>query len=369
VLVLVCCVGIAIRDASAHIIMGSKSLHLRVAEVDTIVRGRVVDPDVVFVSADGRTRRALIEIEVLETLKGEKCGPRLRFAQDGEDVARYRKGQQALFFLRPISRSLELRALAVPGGPSHVSGQQQHELFLVDGPHGDVLISATKDLIASETAATTAQRVALIRRATLDLLTSGDVALAESALASLVLSPDAALVTKADLPRIEPLVSDPMISIGFRAGLLAELERRGLVAGPERWVALLDSASPSELPIAIRAVGAHPSEVVRFHLIALLTNPDAPSAVAAEAAIALGAFPDDDAVDALATALTKKDPRLRNAVIRGLGRNGHPRAMQVLEDAARAHPDAATRRRAAAELRTIETRRARAEARSGANTR
>jgi hypothetical protein len=356
--------GLASGVASSHIIMGTRSLHLRVAEADLIVRARVVDPDAVFVSRDGATRRELVEIEVLEVLKGDAAdGARIRFAQDGHEVARYRAGQHALFFLEPIASSRELRALAVPGGPTHVSSQEHDELFLIDPAKSTVLLAATKDLIASERTATGTERVALIRRATLALLTSDDPSLAASALASLVLAPDSAvLLTTADMPRLEQRLSDPMVSIGFRAGLLAELERRGLVTGPERWVALLDGATPKELPTAIRAVGTHPHEPVKLRLIALLANPDSPSAVATEAAIALGAFRDEAAVKALADALAKGERPLRNAAIRGLGRNATPASQQVLEHAAESHPDPATRNRARAEIRSGEARRAHSRA-------
>jgi hypothetical protein len=351
--------------ASSHIIMGTRSLHLRVAEADLIVRARVVNPDALFVSADGATRRELVEIEVLEILKGDaNDATRIRFAQDGHEVARYRAGQQALFFLEPIAESRELRALAVPGGPTHVSSQEHDELFLIDPAKSTVLLAATKDLVKSERAATGTERVALIRRATLALLTSNDPSLAASALASLVLAPDAALLTTADMPRLEKRLSDPMVSIGFRVGLLAELERRGLVKGPDRWVALLDGASPKELPTAIRAVGMHPYAPVEERLIALLGNPDSPTAVATEAAIALGEFRNEAAVKALADALAKGEPRLRNAAIRGLGRNATPASQQVLEHAAESHPDPATRNRARAELRSGEARRARSDART-----
>jgi hypothetical protein len=363
--VLVLLIGTAASVASSHVIMGTKSLHLRVVEADLIVRARVIDPDAVFVSADGHTRRELVDIEVIEVLKGQRPDAEgLRFAQDGHEVARYRVGQQALFFLEPIADSRELRALAVPGGPTHVSGQEHNELFLLEGPHADVLLSATKDLIASETAATGDERVARIRRATLNLLTSGDPALAASGLASLVLSPDAALLTVGDLPRLEAVLGDPMVSIGFRAGLLAELERRGLAGGPGRWVALLDSASPSELATAIRAVGAHPSEPVKQRLLALLVNPDAPPTIAAEAAIALGAFHEADVVVALANALATGDARVRNAAIRALGQMGTPDARSTLDQAANSHADPATKRRAEAEIRSGDARRVRSESRS-----
>jgi hypothetical protein len=348
--------------ASGHVIMGTKSLHLRVVEVDLVVRARVIDPEAVFVSEDGSTRRRLIEIEILEELKGRAGAKRVHFAQDGHDVALYKVGQEALFFLEPIAKSRELRALAVPGGPTHFSGQEHNEQFVIDGPYGPVLLSATRALASSESAATADERIALIRGATLDLLTSGDSQLGASALASLVLTPDAEIVTKADLPRLEKLLANPSVSIGFRAGLVAELERRGLVEGSVYWLALLQNASPKELPVAIRAAGVHPSEQVNAFLLERLEDPNSKSEIAAEAAMALGASQNVAMVDPLADALMKGKPRLSNAAIRALGQIGGPEARQALEHAARTHPDSATRRRALAKLRAGEALSARSDA-------
>ena len=128
---------------AAHVVVGTKSLHLRVAEAEVIVRGRVVDPAAMFVAADGRTRRALVAVAAVEILKGETGGELLRIAQDGHAVATYRTGDEALFFLKPIARSRELRSLAVPGGATHVSGQEHDEAFRLDGSHSEILLSAT----------------------------------------------------------------------------------------------------------------------------------------------------------------------------------------------------------------------------------
>lgn len=330
----------------AHIVMGSKSLHLRVAESDLVVRARIVDPKAIFVSQDGRKKRGLVEVRILETLKGKTDAETIRFAQDGHDVVLYRVGQETLVFLTPISRSRELRALAVPGGPSHVSSQERGEAFLFEAPHSEVLLAAVRAYAESESAGTRSERIALIRQATLALLNSGDSRLGATALASLVLSPNAALLVPADLPRLEKTLADATLSIGFRAGLLAELERRGLVDGPPRWLALLENAQASELKLAVRAAGAHPSDEVQAFLLDLLAKGDAE--IAAEAAMALGRPGNTAAVGPLSVALAEDQPRLRNAAIRGLGGIGGPEALQVLENAGRTHPDPATRRRARA---------------------
>jgi HEAT repeat protein len=77
--------------------------------------------------------------------------------------------------------------------------------------------------------------------------------------------------------------------------------------------------------------------------------------------MALGASRSSAAVGPLAAGLTNAEPRVRNAAIRGLGQIGGSKAKQALEGAASAHPDAATRRRAQAELRSVEARGARAD--------
>ena len=347
---------LAAGSAGAHVIMGTKSLHLRVVESEAIVVGRVVDPQALFVSEDARTRRQLVEIEVVETLKGAVGAERLLFAQGGHDVARYGVGQEALFFLHPIAKSRELAALAVPGGPTHVSSQEHDDLFPIGGASGAVLLQATRDLVVSESARSAGERVGLIRKATLDLLTSGDTQLGHAALASLVLAPDANLVSREDLPRLERILDDPKLSVGFRAALIAELERRQLVDGPARWTALLQNATPSQRPTAIRASAAHPSEPVERYWLAQLSDPSSTTAVKVEAAIALGTSRHARAVQALADALASDEPRLRNAAIRGLGRVGSAEAASALERIARTHADPGTRRRALAELRTAEAR-------------
>ena len=339
-------------EASAHVVMGTKSLHLRVAEAQVIVRGRVLDPALLFVVPKEKTQRQLVEVEILESIKGKVDEGPLRVAHDGHAAATYRAGDEALFFLKPIGASRELRALAVPGGASHVSGQEQSDAFLMRASSGPVLLSATRALVASEKTAEMQERVAIIRGATLDLLTSGDDRLASAALASLVMAPTAAWVGKADLPRLEALLDDPDASIGFRAGLIAELDRRGLIEGEARRVALLRRANAETLPSAIRALGATPGAAVsRFLMQQLEAEQASPAAVAAEAAIALGRSSSPGAAEMLSRALERPEARVRNAAIRGLGLLNSEAAERVLRAAAESHADPVTQRRARAALR------------------
>jgi HEAT repeat protein len=87
---------------------------------------------------------------------------------------------------------------------------------------------------------------------------------------------------------------------------------------------------------------------VTHELIQLLGSPD--REVAAAAAVALGAPGNAAAVAPLTVLLEDPESRVRMAAIRGLGRVATNSARQALEAAAASHPDAATRRRAAAEV-------------------
>jgi hypothetical protein len=129
-------------------------------------------------------------------------------------------------------------------------------------------------------------------------------------------------------------------------------DSRVLVDGSVYWLALLQNASPEQLPAAIRAAGAHPGEQVNAFLAELLVDPNSKTEIAAEAGMALGASQDVAMVEPVADALMKEEPRLSNAAIRALGQIGGPEARDALEHAARTHPDPATRRRATAKLRS-----------------
>jgi HEAT repeat protein len=74
----------------------------------------------------------------------------------------------------------------------------------------------------------------------------------------------------------------------------------------------------------------------------------------AAAAVSLGTPRNDAAVAPLAKLLKSEESRVRMAAIRGLGRVATQGAKQVLVKTAAAHPDAATRRRAGAEVRLLE---------------
>ena len=62
------------------------------------------------------------------------------------------------------------------------------------------------------------------------------------------------------------------------------------------------------------------------------------------------------ALEVLAINLMRPESRIRNATIRGLGRFGGAGAADILSQAAEAHPNLETRRRAAGELKKSRAR-------------
>ena len=177
--------------------------------------------------------------------------------------------------------------------------------------------------------------------------------LGASAVQDVVLAGRVPLVAAEDVPRLlADVVSSQEAPIGVRVGLLAELQRRGLVNGAPLWLALLRSTAKPQLLQVVRAAGQHPSPEVGAALVGMLAGGD--DEVAAAAALALGDSSHAAAVGALTGALDRAEPRVRMAAIRALGRVGTSEARNALETVAGTHDDPATRRRAAAEVRTLE---------------
>lgn len=346
--------------AGAHVVYGAKTLQGLVAEADLVLRARIVAPAA---PAGGlAASRPSLEAEVLEMLKGALAEPRVRFVQHGHGVAPFAPGEETLLFLVDIARSRELGALGRTGAYDWVSLQEHDDAYPLEPASRAAALAAVRDYVAAPRAATPEARLDALRRATVGLLASRDAKLAASALSDLVLAPDLPLVGAADLAALGPVLDDPGTSMGVRAGLLAELERRGLVEGPPRWLRLLAAAAPTpDRVTAVRAAAASPDARVRERLAALLADPDA--RVAAAAAAALGVRGDPAAVEPLARALSHESSTVRVAAIRGLGGIASPAAARALERTAASHPDPATRRRAAAELkrRSVRAEAARAE--------
>jgi hypothetical protein len=340
---------ISAAPGAGHIEYGARTLQMLVADADVVAHARVLaldGPEAIPVSGLGRpTLRA----ELLEVLKGDAPPGEIRFAQHGHGVAIYEPGEEVLLFLRRIERSRELDELA-PAGVAWVSLQEHDEKYAVTPGAGALLLASVRAYAEVETIGDAAARLEALRQLTLLLLTSGDARLATSAVQGLVLAEGVPLLRAEDVATLEPALADPALPIGLRLALRVELERRGLLADPERWVGLLAETRGAERAAVIRAAGQRASAPVDQALLALLAGDD--DDAAREAAVALGRPGNRVAVGPLDAALSGGDARLRMAAIRGLGRIGTPEARRVLERTARFHPDPDTRRRAGAEVAT-----------------
>ncbi len=338
--------------AAAHVVYGSKTLHGLVAEADLVIHARIdAAHEPSWLPAEsGDAGRPVVEAEVLEVLKGRFEAPRLRFAQHGHGVAPFEPGSESLVFLIDVARSRELDVLDRPGGVAWVSLQEHQDAYQLPASRRERVLAVARTYVQAEAAATAEDRIEALHQATLALLGSGDTQLAGSALRDLVLGAGLPLVRAGDLPALRPVLEDSQTSMGVRVALLVELERRGLLDADPVWLRLLSGQVPSRDRVtAIRAAGASASAPARARLIELLGDPDV--FVAAAAAAALGAPGRADAVAPLGRALSHDSERVRLAAIRGLGAVGSPAAEGLLQEAARSHPDPATRRRAQAELR------------------
>ena len=377
----------ASAPARAHVVMGARTLRALVADAAWALRAEITEaaPDRLAPDARGaHGARPAVQARVLEVLKaptlGAAAGGRadptgahaptsplgtgdpagaeplapgdtVRFAQHGHGVAEHRPGEQVLLFLRPLASVPELRALASePGAPPWVSLQGHGERWRVEGA-GSPAVAAVRAYARALDETDPPVRTTALRQLTLELLASPDPRLAASALRDVALAGDA-LFGPGEAPALLALVARPDVAVGVRIGLLAELARRGQVDdAPARWVALLRATDGRDRVAVVRALAAHPSPEVAAALAPLLEGDDAAAAEAA--AVSLGAPGQDAAVTPLARALAEGPERLRMAAIRGLGGVATPAAREALAAAAGAHPDPATRRRAAAELRRL----------------
>jgi hypothetical protein len=340
-----------VPTASGHVVYGGTTLRLLTLESDLVARARIVDPAAEVWLEEPLLREAVVVAEVLETLKGASGAEELRFVQHGHGAPIYAKGEEVLVFLQHIERSREVGASRIASRIRFVSVQEAGERFALDGRTRDAFTTAVRAYAELEQLPP-ASRPDALRRITVHLLASREPGLASSALRDLVLAGDAPLLTRDDLPALKPVLARAAIPIGVRIGLVAELERRGLLEGPPRWAELVRTTSGADRLAAVRAAGVHPSEPVARELTRLLRSED--PLLVAEAAIALGAPGSESAVAPLAKLLGSPEPRVRAAAIRGLGKVGTPGARDALAKAAATHPDAATRRRAGAEVKLLD---------------
>ena len=341
----------AAGPARAHVVYGTPTLSLLTQESDLVARVRIIDPSSDLLLADPLAREVVVVAEVLEPLKGSYTEERVEFVQHGHGSPEYEKGEEVAVFLKRIERSRELGRSAIASRIRWVSEQEAGGKFALDARLRADFAAAVRAYARLAALAPEARPEAM-HRITLELLASPHPMLSSSALRDLVMGGGASLLGAPDLPILEPLLARPATPIGIRIGLRVELERRGLVNGPQRWASLLRTTAGEDRFAVVHASAAHPSEPVAAELRALLASDD--SLLVAAAAVSLGTRGNDAAVAPLAKLLASDESRVRMAAIRGLGRVATPGAKQVLVKTTAAHPDAATRRRAGAEVRLLE---------------
>jgi len=127
---------IAVGAASlsyAHLAKSTSSLRSLIAESEVVVRVRVIELDT-FVAQRGpnEKRRSILRVQVLDVLKGPVvAGKELPVSQHGHGVATYQPGEEALFFLRHLSKSRELHELASTGELDWYSAQEHDDAYVI----------------------------------------------------------------------------------------------------------------------------------------------------------------------------------------------------------------------------------------------
>jgi HEAT repeats len=337
--------------ARAHVVYGTPSLRQLTRDADVVARVRIQNARRVLRSADPPLVRPVVDAVVLETLRGERTS-RVTFVPHGHGAAEYDAGEEALVFLWRLGRVPELAATPLSGRVSWASIQETSDKITLSARTRRMWLDATRRYVRVEASRDSTQRSIALRDTTLALLGSPEPRIAASALRDLATAGDAAVLTADDLPRLETLLERDATPMTVRVGLLAELERRGLVESPPRWARLLERARARDRLVVIRAVATHPSAAVTVKLARIAEDRD-PDAAAA-AAVSLGTPGNVDAVPVLERLVGRDEGRLRFAAIRGLGRIGSQDSMAALRRAAAFHPDQATRRRAAAEVTVLD---------------
>jgi hypothetical protein len=335
-------VGTVASAGAQQPVVGMASLRQLTRDADAIVRARITAA-AAELEADGRMV-PVVYADVLATIKGTPAPGLLAFANVGTGTARFVDGEETLLFLRHIERVAELAATSLQSRLRYVAINNSGERLVLTDATRPALTEAVRRYAALEGIPDPETRGDALRALSLELMKSGDPVLVTSVLRDLAPGGDAASLTLADLPAMVPLIENPRVPIGTRIAVVAELERRGLVFGPARWVRLLRTARGSDLLAVIAAVGEHPSAGVNDHLIPLLQDRDL--AVATAAAAALGVPGNVDAVRPLAASVGRADQPLRLAALRSLARIGTQSARQALELIAARHPDPGLRQRA-----------------------
>jgi hypothetical protein len=319
-------------------VTGPASLRQLTRDADAVVEARIAGTSAI--EAGGHTW-PLVHAEVTAAVKGVVAPGAIVFANVGPGAPAYARGDDVLVFLRHLERVPELAATPLQSRLRYVAVPNAGEKLALERALRPVLTDAVRRYVVIETIPDPEARAEALRRHTLALLASNQPIVVASVMRDFAPGGDAAALTVADLPALVPLIESSRTPIGTRIAIVAELERRGLVFGPARWVRLLRTSRGADLLAVINAVREHPSAGANAHLVQLLDARDL--AVATAAAAALGVPGNVQAVRALATCLGRDDAQLQAAALASLRRIGTQSARQALELVAAKHPDPVVR--------------------------
>jgi len=340
-LVLVTLLGPSAR-IGAQGFTGPASLRELTRDADAVVRARITAA-VAEIEAGGRTY-PIVHAEVLATLKGAAAPGPIAFANVGTGSATFVDDEEVVLFLRHVERVAELAATPLQSKLRYVAIPNAGEVLVLTDAVRPAITDAIRRYAVVETIPDPESRGEALRQLSLELLKSGDPVLVTSVMRDFGPGGDAGALTLADLPTMVPLIESSRVPIGSRIAMVAELERRGLIFGPARWVRLLRTSQGSDLLAVLQAVSEHPSAGVDATVAPMLQHADL--AIATAAATALGVPGNVEAVRPLAACLGRDDQPLRMAALRSLARIGTQSARQALELVAARHPDPTLRQRA-----------------------
>jgi hypothetical protein len=331
--------------ARAQGLAGPASIRQLVRTADAVLRVRIL-VGTATLELEGRAC-PIVHADVLEPIKGTAGSGAFTFANIGSGAASFADGEEVILFLQHSERVAELAATPFQTRLRYVAIPNAREKLVLHDADRDTVTGAIRGYATVETIPDPDLRAEQLRNLTLEILKTGSPVLITSAMRDVTPAGDAAALTLADLPALVPLIESSRMPVGTRIALVAELERRGLVFGPARWVRLLRTSRGSDLVAVIGAVRDHPSAGVDAQLFPVLDDRDFRLATAA--ATSLGVPGNTEAVRPLVVSLGRDDAELRLAAVRSLGRIGTQSARQALELTGARHPDAATRRRAETE--------------------
>lgn len=340
--------------ARAHIGVQPLSLNRLLAKADLVVVGRVVSTDRIYRRPDLAFQQPYIEIKVLEEIKGRSIHRRIDFFGHGHGIARYRPGEEALFFFAEIARHPSWKGSPLAERFIYFSDQEVRDKFVLTAENRGAWIGAAKRYLEVQSMPPSAEVGARLRAITLDLIGSGEKKLALQALHDVLAVPNVyAVFSEDEIDRLKRLAETSAVHLRIRILLCQQLGAAPGFPVYDKVMSLYgEAAEVVDKVAAIRALSrCRDARLVGF-LKGLLG--DADPSIRRAAIDGLGRPGLGEAVRLLADLLADPDPPLHAALTGALGRIGTEEAFAALRRLSRRHPNKTVRQYARAELRRKE---------------